>query len=75
MAITGDVPIEEIFPELATQISQINLWIKGLGALALAGIIYSVVMLIIERKKMKTIEKMSHDLKRLEKKIDSIKRK
>ncbi|MEK6819570.1 MAG: hypothetical protein AABY03_00020 [Nanoarchaeota archaeon] len=65
MAIADVLTVEEIVPEIVVQISQINLWIKGLGVLALGGIIYSIIMLIIERKKMKRLES-------IEQKIDKI---
>ena len=65
MAITDVLTVDEIVPEIVVQISQINLWIKGLGVLALGGIIYSVIMLIIERKKMKRLGD-------IERKIDKI---
>ena len=65
MAITDVLTVEEIIPEIVVQMSQINLWIKGLGVLALGGIVYSIIMLIIERKKMKRLEN-------IEQKIDKI---
>lgn len=65
MAITDGLVVEEIIPEILSQINQINLLIKGLGIFTVLWIVYSVVLFILERKKMRRIE-------RIEEKIDRI---
>ena len=65
MAITGALTIEELVPELATQISQINLWIKGLGIFTALWVVYVTVLFVLERKRMKRLEV-------IEEKIDKI---
>mgnify|MGYP001592292408 CR=1 FL=1 len=72
MAITGSVSVEELIPALTSQLNQISLWLTGLSVFVILGIIYSVAMFFIERKKIKIIEKISHDIKRLESKVDKI---
>ncbi|MBI2042863.1 hypothetical protein HYT25_00550 [Candidatus Pacearchaeota archaeon] len=68
MAITGDLTIEELVPELATQISQINLWIKGLGIFTALWVVYVTVLFVLERKRMKRLEVIEQKIDRLLKK-------
>ncbi len=65
MAITGALTVEELVPELTTQIAQINLWMKGLGAFTLFWVVYVTVLFVLERKRMKRLEV-------IEQKIDKI---
>jgi len=75
MAINGAITLEEISPLLESQIDNLSLWIKGLGAIAVVWVVYGIITFFLERKKMKDFEKISHDLHRLEKKIDASLRK
>lgn len=54
--------IEDI---LVSQVSQINLWIKGLGVFAAIWVIYAIGLFIVEKKKM-------NKLNEIEKKIDKL---
>ena len=72
MGINGAVSVEELIPSLTSQLNQISLWLTGLSVFVILGIIYSFVMFLIERKKMKVIEGISQDIKRLESKLDKI---
>ena len=65
MAITGALTVEEIVPELATQITQINLWIKGLGIFTLLWVIYVTVLFVLERKRMKRLEEIEQKIDKL----------
>ncbi|HJZ18692.1 MAG TPA: hypothetical protein VJ208_01145 [Candidatus Nanoarchaeia archaeon] len=59
--VNGDV--------IVSQIEQLGFLIKGLGAFALAWIAYAVALFVIERKKMKKLDEIEKQIKRLERKI------
>ena len=65
MAITGALTIDEIVPELAMQISQINLWIKGLGIFTALWVVYVTVLFVLERKRMKRLEVIEQKIDRI----------
>ncbi len=72
MAINGAVALEDLSPILQLQINQISLWIKGLGVIAIAWIVYSIVMFFINQKRAKKIEELGKSVKRMENKIDKL---
>ena len=74
MAINGAVALEDLSPILQLQINQISLWIKGLGVIAIAWIVYSIVMFFINQKRAKKIEELGKSVKRMENKIDKLKK-
>ncbi|MEK6842826.1 MAG: hypothetical protein AABX84_03335 [Nanoarchaeota archaeon] len=65
MVITGALTVEEIIPELAMQMSQINLWIKGLGIFTALWVVYVTVLFVLERKRMKRLEVIEQKIDRL----------
>ena len=72
MAINGAVALEDLSPILQLQVNQISLWIKGLGVIAIAWIVYSIVMFFINQKRAKKIEELGKSVKRMENKIDKL---
>ena len=74
MAINGAVALEDLSPILESQIGQISLWIKGLGVVAVAWIVYSIIMFFINQKRAKEIEELGKSVKRIENKIDKLKK-
>jgi len=72
MAINGAVALDDLSPILESQISQISLWIKGLGIVAIAWVAYSVVMFFINQKRARNIEELSASVKRIEGKINKL---
>ncbi|MEK6760847.1 MAG: hypothetical protein AABX93_02900 [Nanoarchaeota archaeon] len=72
MAINGAVALEDISPLIELQISQISLWMKGLGAVAVVWIIYSIVMFFINQKRANDIDELKKNVKRIEGKIDKL---
>ena len=68
MAIADALTIEEIIPELLAQISQINLLVKGLGIFTLIWIAYNAVLFVMERRKIKRIERIEQKIDKLLKK-------
>ena len=65
MAITGALTIEEVVPEILSQINQINLLVKGLGAVTILWVVYVTVLFILERKRMKRLEDIEQKIDRI----------
>lgn len=57
--------LEETVSDLVLQIGQIGLWLKTVGVLFVIWVIFDIVNLIINRKRIKR-------LKRIEEKIDKL---
>ncbi|MEK6760298.1 MAG: hypothetical protein AABX93_00050 [Nanoarchaeota archaeon] len=72
MAINGAVTLDDLSPLLESQISQISLWIKGLGIVAVVWIVYSIVMFFINQKRAKDIEELKSGVERIENKINKL---
>ncbi len=72
MAINGAVTLDDLSPLLESQISQISLWIKGLGIVAVVWIVYSIVMFFINQKRAKDLEELKSGVKRIENKINRL---
>jgi len=64
-----NLPIDIIF-----EMGKIALWMQALGIVIILNIISTIVFLIIERKKRKTIKDIQEDVIRIEKKIDRLKK-
>jgi hypothetical protein len=59
---------------IVSQIEQLGLLIKGLGIFAFTWVIYAVALFLLERKKMKKLEDIENQIKKLERKINSMKK-
>jgi hypothetical protein len=72
--IVGDVVISNIssetFLQTISEVGQIGLWLQTLGVIVVLWLIFQIISLIITWNKMKMLNKMMNDLKRLETKID-----
>jgi len=74
MALTGDVVSDELIQGLVSQIDQLGLLIKGLGVVAVFWVAYTLVIFWLEKKKLDKINEMGEAVKRMERKIEGIKR-
>ena len=74
MALTGDVVSDELIQGLVSQIDQLGLLIKGLGVVAVFWVAYTLVIFWLEKKKLEKINEMGEAVKRMERKIEGIKR-
>ena len=74
MAVTGDVVSETLIKNIASQIDQLGLLMKGLGVVAIVWIIYIGVMFWLEKKQLDKIKDIGEAVKRMERKINRIKR-
>jgi len=74
MALTGDVVSEELIQGLVSKIDQLGLLIKGLGVVAVFWVAYTLVIFWLEKKKLDKINEMGEAVKRMERKIEGIKR-
>lgn len=63
----ADAPIEII-----NEIGKIGRWLEALGLIIILWIIFQIVSLVINRKRMKEIYIIKKDMKRIEGKIDKI---
>ncbi len=57
---------------LVLEIGRVGLWLQALGVIVIAWIIFQIISLIINRKRMKEIYSIKKDMKRIEGKIDKI---
>lgn len=57
---------------LVSEIGKIGLWLQAVGLIVVAWIIFSIIDLLINRKRMKEVYKIKKDMKRIEGKIDKI---
>ena len=60
---------EQAFANLVFEFDKISLWIKGLGFFIIAWLIYSLILLTLQRRKLKRLEIIENKLDSLDKKI------
>lgn len=75
MAVTGDVVGEEIInvsANLLSEIGKIGSWLQALGIVIIIGIIFEIIMIWLNLRRMKEVAKIKYDMIRIEKKIDKI---
>ncbi len=60
--------------DLAVEVGKLGNWLQAIGIIVIAWLIFQIISLIINLKRKKLLEKISGDVKRLEKKIDGLKR-
>ena len=57
---------------LIGELGQIALWLQTLGVIIVLWLVFQIINFIINRKRIKLIEKMEKRVDRIEKKIDEI---
>ncbi|MEK6917969.1 MAG: hypothetical protein AABW51_03400 [Nanoarchaeota archaeon] len=62
-------------PELVAEVGKLGSWLQAIGIIVIVWLIFQIISLIVNLKKKKLLEKISEDIKRLEKKIDRLKKK
>lgn len=67
MVAVGDISVN-----ILTQVGQIGLWLKAAGIIFILWIIFQVIIVIINARRMKEIYKIKEDMKRMEAKLDKI---
>jgi len=60
--------------EAVTEVGKIGKWLQALGLVVIFYFVFQIVFLIHNKKREKMILSVQNDLKRLEKKIDKLKR-
>ncbi len=71
--INGDVINVTIAPiEVVNEIGRIGNWLEALGVIFILWIVFQIISLWINRKRMKEIYVIKKDMKRIEEKIDKI---
>lgn len=73
-SIIGDVVISNIssetFLQTVSEVGQIGIWLQTLGIIVILWIIFQIISLIMTWNKMKLLNSLMSDLKRIETKID-----
>ncbi len=76
MAINGEVigiaNITDFPVGLVGELGQIALWLQAVGAIVVLWIIFELIILYFNRKRMKEIYQIKEDMRRIERKIDNI---
>ena len=67
--VVGDV---SDIPGIILELGKLGLLLQALGVVVIAWIIFQIISLIINRKRMKEIYTIKKDMKRIEGKIDKI---
>ncbi|MEK6945954.1 MAG: hypothetical protein AABW63_04150 [Nanoarchaeota archaeon] len=60
--------------ELVAEVGKLGSWLQAIGIIVIAWLIFQIISLIINLKKKKLLEKISQDMKRIEKKVDVLKK-
>ncbi len=58
--------------EIIRTLGSLALWLQAVGVIVVAWIIFEVIALHINRKRMREVYKIKHDMSRIERKIDRI---
>ncbi|MEX0932712.1 MAG: hypothetical protein WDZ77_01280 [Candidatus Pacearchaeota archaeon] len=58
--------------EAVVELGKIGNWLEALGIIVILWLVFSIATLYFNRKRRKMIEEIQIDLKRIEKKMDSI---
>ena len=58
--------------EVITEIGQIGLWLQALGIVIVLAVVFQIISFFYNRKRMKELEVIREDMKRIEGKIDVI---
>ena len=57
---------------LISEVGKIGLWMQTLGLVVILWLFFEIVAFFINRKRMKEVYAIKHDMKRIERKIDQI---
>jgi len=75
MAIEGLINTSsDLVPEVVYKLGEIAIWLQALGVVIVLWLIFTIVSLIINLKRKKTLNSIKEDLERIEKKVDRISR-
>ena len=61
-----------VIGEVITEIGQIGLWLQALGIVIVLAVVFQIISFFYNRKRMKELEVIREDMKRIEGKIDVI---
>ncbi len=80
--ISGDVidvgnvsdSVVSVSSKLVSEAGKIGLWLQALGAIVVLWLIFEIIALLVNRKRMKEVYAIKDDMKRIEGKIDDIRK-
>ena len=58
--------------DVITEIGQIGLWLQAIGVIIVLWIIFQLILLYINRRRMKEVHQIKKDMFRIERKIDRL---
>ena len=61
-----------VLGEVITEIGQIGLWLQALGIVIVLAVVFQIISFFYNRKRMKELEVIKEDMRRIEGKIDVI---
>ena len=61
-----------VIGEVITEIGQIGLWLQALGIVIVLAVVFQIISFFYNRKRMKELEVIKEDMRRIEGKIDVI---
>ncbi len=65
----------ELMPQILVELGQLGIWLQAIGVIALLWLIFNIVSLIVNLGRKKELERIRHNIIRVEKKVDNLLRK
>ncbi len=62
----------DIAAEITAKLGEIGLWLQAVGLLVILWLAWYIVMIVLNRKRLKAIYQIEKNMKRIEKKLDAV---
>ena len=64
--------VMNVSSSLVSEVGKIGLWLQALGLVVILWVIFHIIALVMNRKRMREVYRIKEDMKRIESKIDNI---
>jgi len=64
--------VMNVSSSLVSEVGKIGLWLQALGLVVILWVIFKIIALVMNRKRMREVYRIKEDMKRIESKIDNI---
>jgi biopolymer transport protein ExbB/TolQ len=64
--------VMNVSSSLVSEVGKIGLWLQALGLVVILWVIFQIIALVMNRKRMREVYRIKEDMKRIESKIDNI---
>jgi beta-lactamase regulating signal transducer with metallopeptidase domain len=64
--------VMNVSSSLVSEVGKIGLWLQALGLVVILWVIFQIIALVMNRKRMREVYRIKEDMKRRESKIDNI---